>query len=125
MSHCWSLIRLPFYISRLPDRWKNFCIFLITLPFFASLIVRLFVWVMILRPTGLLNETLMSLGIISRPLDMIYTDGAIVLGMVYVFLPFMFMPVYASIEKLDWRLVQASLDLGAGPVRTFFELSCR
>ncbi len=111
-----------FYISRLPDRWKNFCIFLITLPFFASLIVRLFVWVMILRPTGLINETLMSLGIISRPLDMIYTDGAIVLGMVYVFLPFMFMPVYASIEKLDWRLVQASLDLGAGPVRTFFRI---
>jgi len=111
-----------FYISRLPDKWKNFCIFLITLPFFASLIVRLFVWVMILRPTGLLNETLMSLGIISRPLDMIYTDGAIVLGMVYVFLPFMFMPVYASIEKLDWRLVQASLDLGAGPVRTFFRI---
>ncbi|MGI8388884.1 ABC transporter permease [Brucella anthropi] len=111
-----------FYISRLPDSWKNFCIFLITLPFFASLIVRLFVWVMILRPTGLLNETLMSLGIISRPLDMIYTDGAIVLGMVYVFLPFMFMPIYASIEKLDWRLVQASLDLGAGPVRTFFRI---
>ncbi len=92
------------------------------MPFFASLIVRLFVWVMILRPTGLLNETLMSLGIISRPLDMIYTDGAIVLGMVYVFLPFMFMPIYASIEKLDWRLVQASLDLGAGPVRTFFRI---
>jgi spermidine/putrescine transport system permease protein len=111
-----------FYISRLSDRWKNLCIFLITLPFFASLIVRLFVWVMILRPTGLLNETLMSLGIISRPLDMIYTDGAIVLGMVYVFLPFMFLPVYASIEKLDWRLVQASLDLGAGPVRTFFRI---
>lgn len=111
-----------FYSSRLPDRWKNFCIFLITLPFFASLIVRLFVWVMILRPTGLINETLMSLGIILRPLDMIYTDGAIVLGMVYVFLPFMFMPVYASIEKLDWRLVQASLDLGAGPVRTFFRI---
>ncbi len=108
-----------FHISRLPDRWKNFCLFLITLPFFSSLIVRLFVWVMILRPTGLINETLLSIGAITRPLDMIYTDSAIVLGMVYVFLPFMFMPVYASIEKLDWRLVQASLDLGAGPVRTF------
>ncbi|MFQ0812505.1 spermidine/putrescine ABC transporter permease [Brucella anthropi] len=111
-----------FHISRLPDRWKNFCLFLITLPFFSSLIVRLFVWVMILRPTGLINETLLSIGAITRPLDMIYTDGAIVLGMVYVFLPFMFMPVYASIEKLDWRLVQASLDLGAGPVRTFFRV---
>ena len=111
-----------FHISRLPDKWKNFCLFLITLPFFSSLIVRLFVWVMILRPTGLINETLMSAGVIARPLEMIYTDGAIILGMVYVFIPFMFMPVYASIEKLDWRLVQASLDLGAGPVRTFFRI---
>ena len=111
-----------FFVSRLPDRWKNFCLFLITLPFFSSLIVRLFVWVMILRPTGLINETLMSAGVIARPLEMIYTDGAIVLGMVYIFIPFMFMPVYASIEKLDWRLVQASLDLGAGPVRTFFRI---
>ncbi|MBU0801572.1 MAG: ABC transporter permease, partial [Alphaproteobacteria bacterium] len=53
---------------------------------------------------------------------MIYTDGAIILGMVYVFIPFMFMPIYASVEKLDWRLVQASLDLGAGPIRTFFRI---
>ncbi|WP_267549361.1 ABC transporter permease [Rhizobium rhizogenes] len=111
-----------FYISRLPDRWKNFCLFLITLPFFSSLIVRLFVWVMILRPTGLINNTLMATGVISTPLEMIYTDGAIILGMVYVFIPFMFMPVYASIEKLDWRLIQASLDLGAGPIRTFFRI---
>ena len=111
-----------FHISRLPDRWKNFCLFLITLPFFSSLIVRLFVWVMILRPTGLVNETLQSAGVIARPLEMIYTDGAIILGMVYVFIPFMFMPVYASIEKLDWRLVQASLDLGAGPVRSFLRI---
>ncbi|MFT3998883.1 MAG: ABC transporter permease [Rhizobium sp.] len=111
-----------FYISRLPDRWKNFCLFLITLPFFSSLIVRLFVWVMILRPTGLVNNALMATGVISAPLEMIYTDGAIILGMVYVFIPFMFMPIYASIEKLDWRLVQASLDLGAGPIRTFLRI---
>lgn len=111
-----------FYISRLPDKWKNFCLFLITLPFFSSLIVRLFVWVMILRPTGLINNTLMATGVISAPLEMIYTDGAIILGMVYVFIPFMFMPIYASIEKLDWRLIQASLDLGAGPIRTFFRI---
>ncbi len=111
-----------FYVSRLPDKWKNFCLFLITLPFFSSLIVRLFVWVMILRPTGLINNTLMVTGVISAPLEMIYTDGAIILGMVYVFIPFMFMPIYASIEKLDWRLIQASLDLGAGPIRTFFRI---
>lgn len=111
-----------FCISRLSDRWKNFCLFLITLPFFTSLIVRLFVWVLILRQTGLVNEVLLTSGVIARPLDLIYTDSAIILGMVYVFIPFMFMPVYASVEKLDWTLVRASLDLGAGPVRTFLRI---
>lgn len=111
-----------FCIASLPARWKNFCLFLITLPFFTSMIVRLFVWLLILRPTGFLNTTLMSSGLIGRPLDLIYNEGAIILGMVYIYIPFMFMPVYASVEKLDWALVQASLDLGAGPVRTFMRI---
>lgn len=111
-----------FCISRLSERWKNFCLFLITLPFFTSLIVRLFIWVLILRQTGLVNGVLLGTGLIARPLDLIYTDGAIILGMVYIFIPFMFMPVYASVEKLDWTLVRASLDLGAGPVRTFLRI---
>lgn len=111
-----------FCIARLSERWKNFCLFLITLPFFTSLIVRLFIWVLILRQTGIVNEALLAGGIIDRPLELIYTDGAIVLGMVYIFIPFMFMPVYASVEKLDWTLVRASLDLGAGPIRTFVRI---
>ena len=111
-----------FCIARLSERSKNFCLFLITLPFFASLIVRLFIWVLILRQTGIVNEMLLATGIIDRPLELIYTDGAIVLGMVYIFIPFMFMPVYASVEKLDWTLVRASLDLGAGPIRTFVRI---
>lgn len=111
-----------FCISRLSDRWKSFCLFLITLPFFASLIVRLFVWVLLLRQTGLVNNVLLQTGIIDRLVDLIYTEGAIILGMVYVFIPFMFMPVYASVEKLDWTLVRASLDLGAGPIRTFLRI---
>lgn len=111
-----------FCIARLSERWRNFCLFLITLPFFTSLIVRLFIWVLILRQTGIVNEALLATGLISRPLELIYTDGAIVLGMVYIFIPFMFMPIYASVEKLDWTLVRASLDLGAGPVRTFVRI---
>ena len=111
-----------FCISRLSERWKNFCLFLITLPFFTSLIVRLFIWVLILRQTGLVNAVLLNSGVIARPLELIYTDGAIILGMVYIFIPFMFMPVYASVEKLDWTLVRASLDLGAGPIRTFLRI---
>lgn len=111
-----------FRIARLPDRWKTFALFLITLPFFASLIVRLFIWVLILRNTGFINVTLQSLGIIERPLEMIYTEGAVILGMVYIFIPFMFLPVYASVEKLDWTLVRASQDLGASAVQTFLRV---
>lgn len=111
-----------FCVSLLSERSKSFCLFLITLPFFTSLVVRLFVWVLILRPTGLINEVLLSTGVVQRPLEMIYTDGAIVLGMVYIFIPFMFMPVYASVEKLDWSLIRASQDLGAGPIRTFVRI---
>lgn len=111
-----------FCISRLSERWKNFCLFLITLPFFTSMIVRLFIWVLILRQTGLVNEVLLTTALIARPLELIYTDGAIILGMVYIFIPFMFMPLYASVEKLDWSLVRASQDLGAGPIRTFLRI---
>lgn len=108
-----------FQIAALPDRWKNFALFLITLPFFASLIVRLFIWVLILRPTGFINETLGALGLIDRPLDLLYTEGAVILGMVYIYIPFMFLPLYASVEKLDWTLIRASQDLGAGAFDTF------
>lgn len=111
-----------FLVSRLPEKWKNFCLFLITLPFFASLIVRLFIWVLILKQTGFINTVLMGLGLISKPLEMIYTDGAIILGMVYIYIPFMFLPVYASVEKLDWALIRASQDLGANAVQTFIRV---
>jgi len=111
-----------FLVSRLPDRWKSFCLFLITLPFFASLIVRLFIWVLILKQTGFINTVLRHLGVIDRPLEMIYTEGAIIVGLVYIFIPFMFLPVYASVEKLDWTLVRASQDLGATAFQTFLRV---
>lgn len=108
-----------FQIAALPERWKNFALFLITLPFFASLIVRLFIWVLILRPTGFINTLLQSAGLIDQPLELLYTEGAVILGMVYIFIPFMFLPLYASVEKLDWTLIRASQDLGAGAFDTF------
>ncbi|MCR4267607.1 ABC transporter permease [Nitratireductor sp. ZSWI3] len=108
-----------FWISRQPERRKNFFIFLITLPFFVSLIVRLFAWVLLLRPTGFINQALMALGIIDQPLEMIFTGFAVVVGMVYIFIPFMFLPLYASVEKLDMAMVEASFDLGAGRWQTF------
>ena len=98
---------------------KNLVLFAITLPFFANLLVRIYAWLLLLRPTSAVNTALMSLGIISEPLNMIFTEFAVIVGLVYVLIPFMFLPIYASVERLDWSLVQASQDLGATYVQTF------
>lgn len=110
------------WVSGLSAKWRTVVIFIITLPFFVSLVVRLFCWVLILRPSGFLNVMLMGLGIISEPIDIIYTETAVLIGMAYIMLPFMFLPLYASIEKLDHSLVEASSDLGANPFQTFLRV---
>ena len=111
------------WVSRLPERWKSFCIFLITLPFFASLVVRLFAWMLILKPSGWINETLLGLSLITEPFDMLFTEGAVIVGMIYVLIPFMFLPLYASLEKLDKSLLEASGDLGANRLKTFLRVT--
>lgn len=108
-----------FWISRMSPGRRDFAIFLVTLPFFVSLIVRLFAWVLILRPTGFLNQGLMGVGLTSEPIEFLYSDFAVILGMTYVFIPFMFLPLYASIEKLDVAQLEASSDLGATRFQTF------
>ncbi|TBU87526.1 ABC transporter permease [Phytopseudomonas dryadis] len=108
-----------FWVARQPPRMRNFCLFLITLPFFTSLIVRLYAWVLILRPSGFINSALQGLGLSDRPLDLIYSETAVLIGMTYIFIPFMFMPLYASVEKLDRRLLEASADLGASRWQSF------
>lgn len=108
-----------FWISRQPPSRKNLFIFLITLPFFVSQIVRLFAWVLLLRPTGFINQALIGLGLVDQPLELIYTKFAVTIGMVYIFVPFMFLPLYASVEKLDMSLAEASADLGANRWQTF------
>lgn len=113
---------VAFWVSRLPQRARLFCLFLVTLPFFSSLIVRLYAWLLILKPSGLLNQTLMSLGLIQTPLEILYTQAAVVLGMVYVMVPFMFLPLYSSIDTLDPALTEASMDLGANRTQTFFKV---
>ena len=111
------------WISNLNIKLRNFFIFLITLPFFASLVVRLFAWMIILKPSGILNKFLISLNIIDEPLQMIFTEGAVIVGMVYVLIPFMFLPLYASIEKIDQKLIEASKDLGANKFITFYKIT--
>ena len=111
------------WISNLNPKLRNFFIFLITLPFFASLVVRLFAWMIILKPSGILNQVLISLHIIDEPILMLFTEGAVIVGMVYVLIPFMFLPLYASIEKIDLKLIEASKDLGANKFITFFKIT--
>ena len=91
---------------------------LVMVPFWTSFLIRTYAWVTILKSEGLLNAML-QLGLISAPLEMLYTPGAVVLGLVYTFLPFMILPIYRSVEKLDSALVEAAFDLGAGPLRAF------
>lgn len=110
---------VAFWVSRMPPGQRNLMLFVITLPFFANLLIRIYAWLLILRPTGSINTALTYLGIVSEPLNLIFTEFAVVLGLVYVLVPFMFLPIYANIERLDWSLVQASQDLGASPLQTF------
>lgn len=113
---------VTFWVSRLPERAQLFFMFLITLPIFTSLIIRLYAWLVILKPSGVINDFLLGLGLIDAPLDMLFTRFAVVLGMVYVMIPFMFLPVYASVERLDRSLIEASGDLGARGWQTFLKV---
>lgn len=109
------LIGFPtaYFMATRPPAQRNFWLFLITLPFWTNLLIRTFAIMLIIRDEGLVNDFLLWLGVIERPIVILYTDVAIALGLLYSFLPFMVLPLYASLEKLDFRLVEAGFDLYA------------
>jgi putrescine transport system permease protein len=113
---------IAFAIARAPRAWRNSLLFFVILPFWTSLLIRVYAWIAILQPTGLLNRALGALGLIDAPLLLIYNNFSVVLGLVYVYLPFMILPLYGSLSQLDESLVEAAADLGARPVRVFFEI---
>lgn len=94
------------------------------IPFWINFLIRSYAWVIILRSQGVLNTILMKLEVISQPIQFLYNEGAVMLGMVYALLPFMILPVYVSIEQLDRRLLEAAADLGASPVTAFRKSPC-
>jgi len=106
------------WLAMQPAHRRGLLIFLITVPFWANLLIRTYAWILLLRGTGVVNGTLMSLGIIHQPLNMLYTDGAVLLGLVYTYAPFVVLPIYATLEKMDMRLLEAAQDLYAGRLRT-------
>jgi len=95
---------------------------LVMLPFWTSFLVRTYAWLFLLRDTGLINTALQSLGVIHVPLPLLYNDGAVLLGLVYGYLPFMVLPIYATLERLDPALVEAAADLGARPLAAIFRV---
>jgi spermidine/putrescine transport system permease protein len=108
---------LALFISRSGVR-KNLYLSLVILPFWTSFLIRTYAWMFLLRDTGLINTVLQKLGVIHDPLPLLYNDGAVVLGLVYSYLPFMVLPVYAALERLDGSLLEAAADLGARPWAT-------
>ena len=101
------------FIATQPPRWRPFWLFLITIPFWTNLLIRTFAINQIIRTEGLLNTILLKLGIISEPLKLIYTDTAVFIGMTYVYLPLMVLPLFAAIDRFDMRLLEAGYDLYA------------
>jgi spermidine/putrescine transport system permease protein len=103
-------------------RHKNLYLQLVMLPFWTSFLVRTYAWIFLLRDTGLCNTALQALGVIHSPLPLLYNDGAVLLGLVYGYLPFMVLPIYATLERLDPALVDAAADLGARPLTTVLRI---
>ena len=110
---------VAYLIGRAELRWRNLLLMAVMVPFWTSFLIRTYAWVTVLKSEGLLNSLLVQLQLIAEPLELLYTPGAVVLGLVYTFLPFMILPIYSSVEKLDGALIEAALDLGAGPLRAF------
>jgi spermidine/putrescine transport system permease protein len=112
-----------YLIAQLPRKWKTIALVAIVLPFWTNFLVRIYAWIILLSGPGLLNSTLMDLGLIDKPLELLYNQGTIITGLIYSYLPLMVLPLYAAIEKLDPQLREASANLGARPARTFLSVT--
>jgi putrescine transport system permease protein len=110
-------------LSRAPERIRPLLLALVILPFWTSFLIRVYAWIGILRPEGYLNSLLIGVGLTSAPIAFLNTDAAIVLGVTYAYLPFMVLPLYAAVAKLDPALAEAAQDLGAPPWKTFWKVT--
>lgn len=111
---------IAYAIARAKGAWRQLLLFLVMLPFWTSFLIRVYSWIAILQPNGLLNEFLITLGLISAPLPLLNNHFSVELGLVYSYLPFMILPLYGSLSALDQNLIEAAADLGARPQQVFF-----
>ncbi|MGA0960283.1 MAG: ABC transporter permease subunit [Sedimenticolaceae bacterium] len=110
---------MAYGIARAPTHWRLPLLMLIILPFWTSFLIRVYAWIGILKGNGLLNQALMGLGVIDAPLEILYTPTAVYIGIVYSYLPFIVLPLYATLVRLDESLLEAAADLGCPPIRQF------
>jgi spermidine/putrescine transport system permease protein len=122
---CVILIGYPFgyFMAKLSPKWRNIIMILLIVPFWTSALMRLYGWITIFRANGILDSILMTVGLTSKPLKLLYTYPAVVVGMVYALCPFMIYSVYSCAEKMDWKLVEASRDLGASSFSAFVTIT--
>jgi len=111
---------IAYALARAPRRWRPTLVMLVILPFWTSFLIRVYAWIGILKTEGLLNQALMSIGLIGEPLTIMNTNTAVYIGIVYSYLPFMILPIYATLEKMDESLLEAAADLGSSRIAAFF-----
>jgi putrescine transport system permease protein len=114
---------IAYAMAKAARRWRPLLIALVILPFWTSFLIRIYAWIAILKPEGFLNQVLIGLGIRAEPLQILNTETAVFIGIVYAYLPFMILPIYASLEKIDHSLIEAALDLGSPPWRAFWTVT--
>lgn len=114
-----------YFMAKLSEKWKKRMMLLLMIPFWTSSLIRLYGWIIIFRAGGVLDKFLMGIYVTEEPLKLLYTYPAVVVGMVYTLLPFMIFSVYSSAEKLDFSLVEAARDLGAGAMKAFLTVSLK
>ena len=116
------IIGYPFayFMARSPARWRPALLMLVSLPFWTSYLLRVYAWRGLLDDHGVINNALLWIGIIDSPIKMMHTSFSMSIGMIYTYLPFMILPLYSNLVKMDLRLLEAAKDLGAGPIKTFW-----
>lgn len=114
---------IAYGMARAKKEWRTTLLMLVILPFWTSFLIRVYAWIGILKPEGLLNQLLLSVGVISEPLNIMPSTLAVYIGIVYSYLPFMILPLYATLEKLDETLLEAAADLGCPPIQAFWKIT--
>ena len=111
---------IAYALACAPSHWRGVLVMLVILPFWTSFLIRVYAWIGILKTEGLLNQMLLAVGVISDPLTILNTNTAVYIGIVYSYLPFMILPIYAALEKMDWSLIEAAKDLGSSRLSAFW-----